>query len=120
MFGMGVGEIVIILVIALIFIGPKKLPQIARGLGKGLREFQNAASGIKDAINNPQPTQEQQTPPNAIEQNESTEEKPEPKFAEDDTLDEDYQPNLDADPEAHNPDYDDSLDNEEEDPSAKS
>lgn len=52
-FGLGVGEIVIILFIALIFIGPKKLPELARGLGKGMREFQNAAKGLQDHIRNP-------------------------------------------------------------------
>lgn len=50
MFGLGISEVVIILVIALIFIGPKKLPELARGLGKGLKEFQNAVRGIQDSI----------------------------------------------------------------------
>lgn len=50
MFGLGMGEVAIILVIALIFIGPKKLPQIAKGLGKGLREFQNAARGVTTTL----------------------------------------------------------------------
>lgn len=54
MFGLGIGEIVVILFIALIFIGPKKLPELAKGLGKGIREFQNAANGIKDSIKNPE------------------------------------------------------------------
>ncbi len=53
MFGLGVGEIVVILFIALIFIGPKKLPELARGLGKGMREFQNAARGLGDNLRNP-------------------------------------------------------------------
>ena len=53
MFGLGIGEIVVILFIALIFIGPKKLPELAKGLGKGIREFQNAANGIKETIKNP-------------------------------------------------------------------
>ena len=59
MFGLGVGEIIIILVVALIFIGPKKLPELARGLGKGMREFQNATRGIQDAIQNPTPANNQ-------------------------------------------------------------
>lgn len=59
MFGLGIGEIVIILFVALIFIGPKKLPELAKGLGKGFREFQNAANGLKETIQNPAPTQNQ-------------------------------------------------------------
>jgi sec-independent protein translocase protein TatA len=53
MFGLGFGEIAVILFIALIFIGPKKLPELARGLGKGIREFQNAARGLQETIKNP-------------------------------------------------------------------
>lgn len=44
MFGLGAGELFVILFLALIFIGPKKLPQLARGLGRGFREFQKAKS----------------------------------------------------------------------------
>lgn len=50
MFGIGFGEVILILIIALVFIGPKKLPELAKGLGKGLREFQNAAKGFQDQI----------------------------------------------------------------------
>ena len=50
MFGLGFGEVVLILIIALVFIGPKKLPELAKGLGRGLREFQNAAKGFQDQI----------------------------------------------------------------------
>ncbi len=46
MFGLGAGEILIVLALALIFIGPKKLPGLAKGLGKGMREFQDAMKGI--------------------------------------------------------------------------
>ena len=52
MFGLGFGEVVLILLIALIFIGPKKLPELAKGLGKGIREFQNAAKGFSDQLQN--------------------------------------------------------------------
>lgn len=52
MFGLGFGELVLILLIALIFIGPKKLPELAKGLGKGLRDFQNAAKGFSDQMQN--------------------------------------------------------------------
>lgn len=50
MFGLGFGELVLVFLIALIFIGPKKLPELAKGLGKGIREFQDAAKGMKDQI----------------------------------------------------------------------
>ncbi|HXH74505.1 MAG TPA: twin-arginine translocase TatA/TatE family subunit [Bacteriovoracaceae bacterium] len=46
MFGLGFGELVLILLIALIFIGPKKLPELAKGLGQGMREFQKAAKEL--------------------------------------------------------------------------
>ena len=51
MFGLGIGEILIILVIALVFIGPKKLPELARGLGKGIREFNKARNELMDEVN---------------------------------------------------------------------
>jgi TatA/E family protein of Tat protein translocase len=50
MFGLGFGELLVIAVIALIFIGPKKLPELAKGLGQGLREFQSASKGLTDQI----------------------------------------------------------------------
>ena len=43
MFGLGVQEIMLILLIAVFFFGGEKLPEIARGLGKSLREFQRAS-----------------------------------------------------------------------------
>jgi Tat protein translocase TatB subunit len=50
MFGIGFPELLIILVIALIVIGPSKLPDLARALGKGLAEFRNATQEIKDSL----------------------------------------------------------------------
>jgi sec-independent protein translocase protein TatA len=44
-FGIGAPELLIVLVIVLIIFGPKKLPQLGRSLGGGLREFKNSVGG---------------------------------------------------------------------------
>jgi len=46
--GIGVPELLIVLVIALIVLGPKKLPEVGRSLGRGMREFKDSVSGITD------------------------------------------------------------------------
>ena len=46
----GPWEIVIILVIVFVLFGGKKLPELAKGLGKGLREFKNASRDIKKEV----------------------------------------------------------------------
>lgn len=50
MFGIGMPELLVILVIAIIFIGPSKLPDVARALGRGLREFRRATDDLKNSI----------------------------------------------------------------------
>ena len=46
-FGIGMQELIIILVVALIFIGPKKLPDLAKALGKGVAQFKGAMDDVK-------------------------------------------------------------------------
>jgi sec-independent protein translocase protein TatA len=46
------GELVITLLIVVIFFGGKKIPELAKGLGKGIREFNEAKDGIKSEIEN--------------------------------------------------------------------
>jgi sec-independent protein translocase protein TatA len=56
--GIGMTELLVILGLALLFFGGKKLPELARGLGRGVREFKQALGGIEDLedeINKPLP-----------------------------------------------------------------
>ncbi|MDH7514832.1 MAG: twin-arginine translocase TatA/TatE family subunit [Bacteroidota bacterium] len=50
MFNLGTGEIILILLIILIFFGAKKIPELAQGLGRGLKEFRKAAKDIQEDI----------------------------------------------------------------------
>jgi len=74
MFGnIGPWELVLILLIALIVVGPSKLPDVARSLGKGLSEFKKVTTGVRkefqdvvnlDDLNKPAP---KNVPPNPLE-----------------------------------------------------
>ncbi|MFQ5665085.1 MAG: Sec-independent protein translocase protein TatB [Candidatus Binatia bacterium] len=50
MFGIGTPELLVILVVALVVLGPKRLPEVARALGKGLAELRRATSGLTDEL----------------------------------------------------------------------
>lgn len=51
MFGnIGATEIILILLVVLIFFGARKIPELAQGLGKGLREFRKAARDIQEDV----------------------------------------------------------------------
>lgn len=51
MFGLGVPEMIFILLLALLIFGPKKLPEIGRTLGKGMSEFRKASNELTRSIN---------------------------------------------------------------------
>ena len=66
MFNVGPTELMVILVLALIVFGPKKLPEMGKSIGKGLREFQKAKSEIRREISgglNETPTKEPASAP---------------------------------------------------------
>ena len=69
LFNLGGGEIILILALVLILFGAKKLPELARGLGQGIKEFKKATRDVTDEVSasmneTPAPPSKQ-TPPNA-------------------------------------------------------
>jgi len=50
MFGIGLPEMIIILVVALLVVGPSKLPELARTLGKAFTEFRRMADDVKETL----------------------------------------------------------------------
>ena len=50
MFGLGTAELIVILLVALIVLGPNEIPKVARTLGRGLRELQRAKDDLKKNI----------------------------------------------------------------------
>jgi sec-independent protein translocase protein TatB len=50
MFNIGPGELIIILILALVLLGPKRLPEVARTVGKGMRDLRRATEDIKDTV----------------------------------------------------------------------
>ena len=52
----GAGEIIIVLVIVLLIFGPKRLPDLGRSLGKGMREFKDSVTGKDDEEKKPELT----------------------------------------------------------------
>ena len=59
-FGLGWGEIVVIMLVILLLFGAKKLPELAKGMGKGIREFKKASSDISDELHRASYEEEEQ------------------------------------------------------------
>ncbi|MGB4775278.1 MAG: twin-arginine translocase TatA/TatE family subunit [Daejeonella sp.] len=60
LFGFGTGEIIIIVVVILLLFGGRKIPELMRGLGKGVKEFKNAQNGDEETSDKHQPNDKDQ------------------------------------------------------------
>jgi TatA/E family protein of Tat protein translocase len=65
MFGIGMQELMIILVVALLVLGPTKLPGVARAIGKGMREVRRASDDLRHAVMMEDEPKNRWTPPPA-------------------------------------------------------
>ena len=61
-FGISIWELMILLVVLLLIFGAKRLPEMGRSLGKGMREFKDGVTGVEQAVNPTTPTQTTPTP----------------------------------------------------------
>ena len=63
MFGIGLQEMLVILVVVLIFFGPKRLPDLAKSLGKGIAEFKKASDEVRKGIDDAVREDSEEAPP---------------------------------------------------------
>jgi len=81
MFGLGVPEMIFILLLALLIFGPKKLPEIGRTLGKGMSEFRKASSELTRSINAELSLDEDPTPAQPMRRTSPTPQDTQPRAA---------------------------------------
>ena len=55
-FGISIWELMILLIVLLLIFGAKRLPEMGRSLGKGMREFKDSVTGVEDAVTTTTPT----------------------------------------------------------------
>ncbi len=55
-FGISIWELMILLVVLLLIFGAKRLPEMGRSLGKGMREFKDSVTGVEEAVSTTEPT----------------------------------------------------------------
>jgi sec-independent protein translocase protein TatA len=66
-FGVSLPELIILLLVLLLVFGAKRLPEMGRSLGKGMREFKDSVSGIEEAVTTTPPAPTSTTTPTRVE-----------------------------------------------------
>jgi sec-independent protein translocase protein TatA len=61
----GIAGLIVILIVALLVFGPKRLPEIGRSLGRGMREFKDSVSGHDEKAELPRPPGDESPPPSS-------------------------------------------------------
>ena len=61
----GIAGLIVILIVALLVFGPKRLPEIGRSLGKGMREFKDSVTGQDEKAELPPPARDESPPPSS-------------------------------------------------------
>jgi len=61
-FGVSIWELMILLVVLLLIFGAKRLPEMGRSLGKGMREFKDSVSGVEESVTSPPPATPSELP----------------------------------------------------------
>ena len=75
MFGLGLQELIIIMVIALVIFGGKKLPEVGSGLGKAIREFKRGTSEPDEIDVTPKATNEEKEPATPADQGQASQDR---------------------------------------------
>jgi sec-independent protein translocase protein TatA len=83
MFGLGIPELIVIFVIALVVFGPKRLPDLGKSLGRGIAEFKKASQEVKESIESEMRSAEQSIDVTKIEAAENERREKEKKEKED-------------------------------------
>jgi sec-independent protein translocase protein TatA len=66
-FGISIWELLILLVVLLLIFGAKRLPEMGRSLGKGMREFKDSVTGVEDSVTTTTPAPPAELPPASSE-----------------------------------------------------
>jgi sec-independent protein translocase protein TatA len=66
-FGISIWELMILLIVLLLIFGAKRLPEMGRSLGKGMREFKDSVTGVEEAISTTTPTTSTTPTPTRVE-----------------------------------------------------